>query len=174
MCPEHSVSYLSITTKGSLVRGAPFAFCGVVGLVRAPQFDQSRERLETSGAAAKPAGTKQPIGCFDQSLRGRSRPSMACAALVHPAHRAPDVKRSPHQRGPFCILWVCQVWLGLYSSNRGSQSEPTECGVKRPSPQGELTQAVSRFCLGTPLSATDGHRQDRRGGMVCRTVRDGH
>jgi hypothetical protein len=34
-------------------------------------FDQSRQRLATSGEAAKPAGAKQPSGCFDQSLRAR-------------------------------------------------------------------------------------------------------
>ena len=80
------------------------------------------ERSEPTDCGAK---RRSPEGelpkAVSQSLRGRSRPSMAFARLVRPARRAPNGKRGPSPEGPFLHFVSLRVWFGLHdSTNRAS------------------------------------------------------
>ena len=67
----------------------PFFFCCVWMKMRAP-VRQIACDLDAEGA---PQGRESTLVDSSQSLRDRSRPSMASTTLVHPARRAPKDKR---------------------------------------------------------------------------------
>ena len=49
--------------KGSLQ--GPFIIWGVCEFDEGSKFDKTRERFDPSGASREPAGSKQPLGCFE-------------------------------------------------------------------------------------------------------------